>query len=84
MADYTITFARSARKELERLPGELAARLLEKVGALARNPRPGGTSKLRGQKQLWRLRVGDYRVVLCDRCCGHGLIERGVGARIIA
>ena len=63
MADYTITFARSARKELERLPGELAARLLEKVGALARDPRPGGTSKLRGQKQLWRLRVGDYRVV---------------------
>jgi mRNA interferase RelE/StbE len=63
MADYSITFARSARKELDRLPAELAERVLQKIGALSATPRPVGVTKLKGQKNLWRLRVGDYRVV---------------------
>jgi mRNA interferase RelE/StbE len=63
MADYTITFARSARKELERLSNDLGARILAKIEALSDNPRSGGVIKLHGQKSLWRLRVGDYRVV---------------------
>ena len=63
MADYSISFARSARKELERLPGDIADRILAKVELLAGNPRPVGVIKLHGQKNLWRLRVGDYRIV---------------------
>lgn len=63
MADYSITFARSARKELDRLPPDLAERVLTRIEALSENPRPAGVTKLRGQKNLWRLRVGDYRVV---------------------
>ena len=30
---------------------------------LSRQPRPVGVTKLRGPKNLWRLRVGDYRIV---------------------
>lgn len=63
MADYTITFARSARKELENLPASIADRILHKIEALAGNPRLPGVIKLQGGKNLWRLRVGDYRVV---------------------
>ena len=63
MADYSISFARSARKELERLPNDIADRILAKIELLAGNPRPAGVIKLHGQKNLWRLRVGDYRVV---------------------
>ena len=63
MGDYFISFARSARKELERLPGDIADRILAKVEVLAGNPRPPGVIKLHGQKNLWRLRIGDYRVV---------------------
>lgn len=63
MADYSISFARSARKELEHLSGELAERILAKIETLAENPRPVGVIKLHGQKNLWRMRVGDYRVV---------------------
>jgi mRNA interferase RelE/StbE len=48
---------------LERLPGCVAGRVLGKVEALAGNPRPAGVIKLHGQKNLWRLRVGDYRVI---------------------
>ncbi|HUA38451.1 MAG TPA: type II toxin-antitoxin system RelE/ParE family toxin [Candidatus Sulfopaludibacter sp.] len=63
MADYSISFARPARKELERLPGDIAGRILAKVEALAKNPRTVGDVKLHGQKNLWRICVGDYRVV---------------------
>jgi len=30
---------------------------------LAENPRPPGCKKLRGYKDQWRIRVGDWRVV---------------------
>jgi len=63
MADYTITFARSARKELENLPANIADRILRKIEALAVNPRLPGVIKLQGRRNFWRLRVGDYRVV---------------------
>jgi len=63
MADYSVSFVRSARKELGRLPSDVAERILAKVEALSVNPRPSGVIKLQGQKNLWRLRVGDYRVV---------------------
>ena len=63
MADYSISLARSARKELERLPDDIADRILAKVETLAGAPRPVGVIKLHGQKNLWRLRVGDYRVI---------------------
>lgn len=63
MAEYTITFARSARKELETLNATVINRIFPKIEALARNPRPRGCRKLRGEKNLWRIRVGNYRVV---------------------
>ena len=51
MADYTITLARSARKELERLPEEMAERMLEKIEALSRNARPAGTIQVARAKE---------------------------------
>lgn len=63
MAEYAVTFARSARRELEALEGTIAARIIGRIERLAIEPRPGGARKLRGEQDLWRLRVGDYRVV---------------------
>jgi mRNA interferase RelE/StbE len=62
-ANYTLSFARSARKELERISVSTAERILGRVAALRQNPRPPGAIKLQGDTQLWRLRVGDYRVI---------------------
>ena len=31
--------------------------------ALAENPRPSGCVKLSGLENLWRVRVGDYRIL---------------------
>ena len=63
MPKYSITFARSARRELESLSNILIARILPKIEAPASDPRPHGCRKLRGSQELWRIRVDDYRVI---------------------
>jgi len=63
MPTYEITFARSARKELQALPLNVTERILTKIESLASKPRPPGCKKLSGPTRLWRLRVGDYRIV---------------------
>ena len=63
MAEYSIVFARSARKELEDFPLLLKTRILNRIEKLSTNPRPAGVRKLVGSEYLWRLRIGDYRVI---------------------
>lgn len=63
MPDYAVTLARSARKELEVLPAKLADRIFRVIERLEQDPRPEGCRKIQGSSDIWRLRVGDYRVV---------------------
>lgn len=63
MTRYEITFARSARRELEALDARLVARLWARILGLSDDPRPPGCRKLRGEERLWRIRVGEYRVL---------------------
>ena len=60
---YAITFARSARKELENLDPALVDRIFPLIESLAQDPRPPKCKKLSGVQNLWRIRVGDYRVI---------------------
>ncbi len=63
MPDYEIRFARSARKELEDLDRGLQGRIIDKIEGLGHQPRPSGCVRLTGRNRLWRVRIGDYRVV---------------------
>jgi len=63
MAEYAITFACSARRELESLENATINRVFARIESLSADPRPRDCVKLRGRKDLWRLRVGDYRVI---------------------
>ena len=63
VAEYSVVFARSARRELEQLEARVARRIIARIEALASNPRPHGCVKLQGADDLWRIRVGDYRVI---------------------
>ena len=63
MADYQITFVRSARKELEVLDAEIVGRIFRKIEFLAGEPCPASCLKLVGENNLWRIRIGDYRVI---------------------
>jgi mRNA interferase RelE/StbE len=59
---YRVEFAPAAERELRRLPPGDAARLRGPILGLVGTPRPEGVTKLAGA-DLWRLRVGDLRVV---------------------
>jgi mRNA interferase RelE/StbE len=63
MAQYHVTFAPSADKALRKLPHSIQIRIATAVDALLSDPRPRGSVKLKGEADLWRIRVGDYRVV---------------------
>jgi mRNA interferase RelE/StbE len=63
MGSYHVTFARSARRELEHLPEPIRSRVLRRIEALGSNPRPSGCRKLEGAEDLWRIRIGEYRLV---------------------
>lgn len=63
MADYGIIFARSARRELETLDASIVRRVITRIEGLAQDPRPPGSRKLQGEQNLWRIRIGDYRVI---------------------
>ena len=63
MLKYALEIKHSAQKELDALGDTLFTRIDRKILALADNPRPAGCKKLRGYKDQWRIRIGDYRVV---------------------
>ena len=60
---YQIQIKRSAQKELEALPKREQRRIIRALEALSEKPRPSGVRKIVGAEDLYRLRVGDYRVV---------------------
>ena len=64
---YTVRLAPRIRKALDRLPGDVYARVLRKLNALEANPRPHGVEKMSGSENLYRVRVGDRRIVYAIR-----------------
>ncbi len=63
MDNYSIEVKPLARKELEALPDPVLSRIVRKLESLADNPRPAGCKKLKGYREQWRVRIGDWRVV---------------------
>jgi mRNA interferase RelE/StbE len=60
---YGLVLTRAARKDLDRLPREVLKRADPMFLALAENPRPFGSEKLQGFENLYRIRVGKYRIL---------------------
>ncbi len=61
---YRIVFKKSAEKEIEKLSQKVTSRISPVIDKLAANPRPYGSKKLEGKKEeIWRIRVGDYRII---------------------
>ena len=77
MNEYSLSFTRSARKELSRLDKITIARILPQIEALASNPHPTGCRKIQGADDLWRIRIGDYRVI-------YRILEQALIIEIIA
>ncbi len=63
MVEYVVTFARSARRELEGFPRSVVTRVVTRIESLGISPRPAGCRKLQGTGAFYRIRIGDYRVI---------------------
>ena len=63
MAQYEVEFKASAAKEFRKLPPDIKARIRKAIGALQADPRPAGVKKLAGETNLYRIRIGEFRVI---------------------
>ncbi len=65
MPQYSVQFVRSAQKEFDRLPAKLKVKVAEALALLSQHPYSEllNAKRLKGAGQLYRIRLGDYRLV---------------------
>jgi mRNA interferase RelE/StbE len=63
VASCRVEWRRSAERDLLGIDRKQIPRIIAAVERLSLNPAPTGSRKLVGSGHLYRLRVGDYRVV---------------------
>jgi len=60
---YKILFKPSAVKQGKKLPQKVRNRIREAINGLKTEPRREGCKKLKGENNLYQIRVGNYRIV---------------------
>ena len=62
---YSVVWAdHKAKKVFDHLSGFVQSRVQKEIANLSINPRPAGVKKLSGRLNgVWRLRIGDYRLL---------------------
>ena len=75
--EWAVVFAPAARRQLAALSPDVQRRITRVIDALAAEPRPHGAMVLAGDRSIWRVRVGDYRVLYEIR--GEELVVMVVG-----
>lgn len=63
MANYKIEVSATAEKQIRGLGRDDQVRVLRAIQQLATDPRPRGARKLRGYEDVYRIRVGTFRVI---------------------
>lgn len=60
---YQVEVAPAAVRQIKKLTPDIQQRVTLKLEELAMKPRPSGVVKLEGVDNLYRIRVGDLRIV---------------------
>ena len=60
---YEVRLKPSAERKLRKLPREAQQRLASRLDGLAADPRPPGCERLAALEGLYRVRIGDYRII---------------------
>ena len=60
---HRIEVSPAAARQLKKIDRRVLPQIAEKIDLLADEPRPHGCEKLSGYDNLYRVRVGDYRIV---------------------
>lgn len=63
MRHYEVEVSRTAEKQLRKLARDDQERVVGKILLLAEDPFPPGTRKLTGYDDVYRVRVGRYRIL---------------------
>ncbi len=60
---FRVVLHRDAVAEVRELPQGTRARVKQAIDALAADPRPAASAKLKGRPNAYRIRFGDYRLL---------------------
>ena len=60
---YNVFLSRRAEKEVLSLDDKTYSRIITVIFSLGDDPRPSGSRKLKVRDSLWRVRVGNFRIV---------------------
>jgi mRNA interferase RelE/StbE len=60
---FSVQLLPSAQRQLAKLDHPIRKRIAAAIDGLAEDPRPPGAKKLQGSDNIWRVRVGDYRIL---------------------
>ncbi|HXK40362.1 MAG TPA: type II toxin-antitoxin system RelE/ParE family toxin [Candidatus Paceibacterota bacterium] len=60
---YKVEFRPAAAKALRKLPEDVRTRIAKAIDVLRDDPRHAGVHRLRGGRNEYRARVGDYRIL---------------------
>lgn len=60
---YQIKILSKARRSIKKLPKSVQENVKSAIRNLAENPRPNNVKKLSGSYNLYRIRLGDYRII---------------------
>ncbi len=60
---YRVLVTPAADKARKKIPDQHLCRIDRVIDGLARNPRPRGCKKIDKKQQLYRIRVGEYRII---------------------
>ncbi len=60
---WQLIITRQAERRMKRLPKPLVKRLQAAIKSLSEDPRPSGYKKIVDSDDLYRIRVGDWRII---------------------
>ncbi len=60
---HRVELTPAAQRDLRSLDRPVLRRIDAKIRTLAEDPRPHGVEKLAGEPEVYRVRVGDYRIL---------------------
>ena len=63
MASFSVVLKPSVEKDLRSLSKSVLERVWARIVTLPQDPRPRQSAKLAGTQDLYRVRVGDHRIV---------------------
>lgn len=60
---WQVKIADKAAKQIKKIPQKDAQRLLSVLESLSENPYQGDIEKIQGEENVWRRRIGNYRIL---------------------